>query len=304
MRIGVCGMGKMGSTIARRLMTCGHAMTVWNRDATKTAPLAADGAVTAATPADLAGAVDLVITMLLDARALDAVYRGPHGLLSADLTGKLVIDMSTVLPEAEAAIAAEVIGHGGGFVECPVSGTVAPAREGKLFGFAGGTEADVARARPVLDQLCRRVAPVGAIGNGARVKLAVNLPMLVYWQALGEALALCGSVGLTPEKLIDILGDTPGAAAAIKQRGPDIVRGLAGADTGPGSFDIVTARKDLATMRALAGEMGVELPAAEAALTTYDQAIAAGLGQAGAGRVAVYWAGQGGEMPGRRSGPL
>jgi 3-hydroxyisobutyrate dehydrogenase len=294
MRIGVCGMGKMGLAIARRLMTFGHEMTVWNRDASKTTPLAAEGAAVATTPADLAGAVDLVITMLLDAQALDAVYRGPRGLFSANLTGKLLIDMSTVLPDAEAAIAADVIAQGGGFVECPVGGTVAPARDGKLFGFAGGTEADVARARPVLDQLCRRVESVGVVGNGARVKLAINLPMLVYWQALGEALSLCRSVGLPPEKLIDILGDTTGAAAGIKQRGPDIVRGLGGADTGPGSFDIVTARKDLAAMRALAGNMGVELPAAAAALTTYDEAIAAGKGQADAGQVAVYWAGRGG----------
>ena len=116
--------------------------------------------------------------------------------------------------------------------------------------------------------------------------------MLVYWQALGEALSLCKSTGVAPERLIDILGDTTGAAAGIKQRGPDIARGLGGADTGPGSFDIVTARKDLDTMRALAKEMGVELRVAAAALTTYDEAIAAGKGEADAGQVAVFWAGK------------
>ncbi|HEY1413373.1 MAG TPA: NAD(P)-dependent oxidoreductase, partial [Rhodopila sp.] len=175
MRIGFCGMGKMGATMALRLMTFGHELTVWNRDAAKTKPVAAKGAGVAKTPADLVVAVDVVITMLSDAKALDAVYRGPSGILSGNLTGKLVIDMSTVLPDVEAAVAAEVIGHGGGFVECPVGGTVGPAREGKLFGFAGGTAADVARARPILDQLCRRVEPVGAVGNGARFKLAINL---------------------------------------------------------------------------------------------------------------------------------
>jgi len=216
MRIGVCGMGKMGSAIARRLMTLGHGVTVWNRDAAKTVPLVAEGASAAASPGDLASAVEMVITIVLDAGALDAVYRGAQGLLSAKLAGKLVVDMSTVLPETEAAIGADVVRHAGGFVECPVSGTVAPAREGRLFGFAGGTDDDVARARPVLDQLCRRVEHVGAVGNGARVKLAVNLPLLVYWQALGEAISLCKSVGLPPERLIDILGDTTGAANGIK----------------------------------------------------------------------------------------
>jgi 3-hydroxyisobutyrate dehydrogenase len=294
LHIGVCGMGKMGSTIARRLMTLGHEVTVWNRNAAKTAPLVADGAKAATTPADLAQAVEMVITIVLDARALDVVYRGPNGLLSIDLGGKVVVDMSTVMPETEAAIGADVIRRGGGFVECPVGGTVAPARDGKLFGFAGGSDADVVRARPVLDHLCRRVEHVGPVGAGARVKLAVNLPLLVYWQALGEAISLCKSVGLTPERLIDILGDTTGAANGIKGRGPEIARGLGGADTGPGSFDIVTARKDLETMLALAAETGVELPAATAALAGYEEAIAAGRGQADSGQLAVHWAGRAG----------
>ena len=294
MHIGVCGMGKMGSTIARRLMTLGHEVTVWNRDMAKTAPLVAEGAKAVAMPADLARAAEMVITIVLDAGALDSVYRGPNGLLSVDLAGKVVVDMSTVLPEAEAAIGADVIRHGGGFVECPVGGTVAPARDGKLFGFAGGTDADVARVRPVLNQLCRRVEHVGPVGAGARVKLAVNLPLLVYWQALGEAISLCKSVGLPPERLIDILGDTTGAANGIKGRGPEIARGLGGADTGPGSFDMITARKDLETMLALAAETGVELPAATAALAGYQEAIAIGRGQADSGQLAVHWAGRGG----------
>jgi len=290
MRIGVCGMGKMGSTIVRRLMTFGHEMTVWNRDHAKTAPLVADGATAAETPADLVNKVDTVITIVLDAAALDTVYRGPLGLLSADLAGKLLIDMSTVLPDVQIALAADVEHRGGAYVECPVGGTVAPARDGKLFGLAGGTQEAVARARPVLDQLCRRVEHVGAIGAGARVKLAVNLPLLVYWQALGEALSLCKDVGLTPAQLIDILGDTTGAANGIKGRGPDIARGLGGANTGPGSFDITGARKDLETMLALAAATGVQLPAATAALAGYEEAIEAGRGSNDSGQLAVHWA--------------
>jgi 3-hydroxyisobutyrate dehydrogenase len=292
MRIGVCGMGKMGSTTARRLMSLGHELTVWNRNPARTAPLVAEGAAVAKTPAELAAGVEMVITMVLDGPALNTVYRGADGLLSADLAGKLVVDMSTVLPEEEAAIAADVVKLGCSFVECPVSGTVGPARDGKLFGLAGGTEADVARARPVLEQLCRRVEHVGAVGAGARMKLAINLPLIVYWHALGEALSLCKPLGLSPERMIDILGDTSGAAAAIKQRGPDIVRGLAGEDVGAGSFAITSARKDLVTMRALAASMGIALPAVNAVLPGYDEAIADGRGEADAGQLAVHWAGR------------
>ena len=293
MRIGICGMGKMGATIARRLLTFGHELTVWNRDPAKTQKLVADGATAAATPAELAAASDLIISIVLDAAALDTVYRANKGLLAADLTGKLVIDMSTVLPDVQTGLAADVIQRGADYLECPVGGTVAPARDGKLLGLAGGTAEAVARARPVLEQLCRRLEHVGPVGAGAQMKLAINLPLLVYWQALGEALSLCKDVGLSPEQLIDILADTTGASNGIKLRGPDIARGLGGADTGPGSFDITGGRKDLETMLAFASASGVELPAAKAALAGYQEAIAAGRGGKDTAQLAVHWATRG-----------
>ena len=166
--------------------------------------------------------------MVLDDSALDAVYRGAAGILSADLSGRLVIDMSTVLPATEEAIAAEVKEKGAAFVECPVGGTVGPAREGKLFGLMGGVEADVSGARPVLEQLCRRIEHVGAPGSGAALKLAINLPLLVYWQSLGEALALCRPLGLPPDPIGRYHGRHFGAAAAMKNRAPDVARALAG----------------------------------------------------------------------------
>ena len=105
--------------------------------------------------------------------------------------------MSTVRPETEKALAAEVGAKGAALIECPVGGTVGPAMEGKLFGFVGGEASDVERARPILDDLCRRVEHVGAVGAGASVKLAINLPLLVYYQALGEALSLCRAVAIS-----------------------------------------------------------------------------------------------------------
>ena len=288
MRIGICGTGKMGAAIASRLLQQGRTVAVWNRDGAKTTPLAAAGAEVAATPASLAAACDLVISMLLNAEAIDAVYRGTGGILSADLSGRLVIDMSTVLPEVEQALAADVAAKGGAFLDCPVGGTVAPAREGKLFGLVGGADVDVARALPVLRALCRRVEHVGPVGAGSTVKLAINLPLLVYWQALGEALSLCRPLDLPPARLLDIMADSSGATTGLKGRAPDIVRGLEGAPAGPGSFDVTAARKDLATMLAEARRLGRRMVVTEAALSAYDAAIAAGLGSADAGRVAVH----------------
>lgn len=290
MKIGICGMGKMGSAIAQRLLSTGHAITVWNRNPAKTAPLAELGAKVAVTPSELAASCDFIITMLLNDAALENVYRGPNGLLSAELQGKLIIEMSTVFPKTQESIGAAVMAKGGSYVECPVGGTVGPAREGKLLGLAGGSSADVDRATPILDLLCRRVEHVGPIGAGATMKLAVNLPLMVYWQALGESLALCRSLQLSPDRLIDILSDTSGTPTAMKGRGPAIAKLLAGEDIGDPAFDISAARKDLETMVAFGRVIGAALPVTSATLNSFSEAEKSGLGGADPVNVPVFWA--------------
>src|ERR1700683_3057134 len=108
MQIGVAGLGAMGSAIAARLLEVGHQVTVWNRTAAKTKPLADAGASVAASPAAVADASEAVITILTDSAAIDAVYNGPSGLLSGDVSGKLFIEMSTVPPKVETALAPKV----------------------------------------------------------------------------------------------------------------------------------------------------------------------------------------------------
>ena len=142
------------------------------------------------------------------------------------MKGKLFIEMSTVPPEAQVALAAKVRAKGAAYVECPVSGSVIPARSGKLMGLMGAEPADAARARPVLEQLCRRVMHAGPVGSGALLKLAVNVPLMIYWQALGEQLALCKSLPIDPKELLDFISETSGAATVLKQRMPGIVSRL------------------------------------------------------------------------------
>ena len=188
MKIGVCGTGRMGSSIAQRLMALGNEVGVWNRDMDKAKPLTEVGAKAFASPTELVEWCETAIVMLLNDAASEAVYRAPHGILKGELAGKLVIDMSTIRPDTMQAIGASVTRQGAAFVESPVGGSIGPAREGKLFALVGGEQADIARAMPVLEQLCRRIEHVGGLGAGATVKLAINLPLLVYWQALGEVL--------------------------------------------------------------------------------------------------------------------
>ena len=263
MHIGVAGLGRMGSAIAARLMEVGHQVTVWNRSADKVKPLAQAGAKVAASPAELVGQVETIVTILTDRDAIAAVYEGPAGLLAGNVKGKLFIEMSTVQPETEVALAEKVRAKGATFVECPVGGTVGPAREGKLLGVAGGTAEDFARAKPLLAQMCRRVEHVGPVGAGSSMKLALNLPLMVYYQALGESYVLCRHLGLDPKWLMEFLSDTSGAPNVLKTRGAKIAAALSGGDTGPPAFDVDTIRKDLATMVAEGKTRGANLPLVE-----------------------------------------
>jgi len=279
----------MGAAVAARLLDCGHAVSVWNRTAEKTAALVAAGATMAATPRQLARGAEVVISFLTDAAAIDATYLGADGLLAGEVRGKLFIDMSTVRPETERALAAKVAAKGAALVECPVGGTVGPAKQGKLFGFVGGDAGDVTRARPVLDQLCRRVEHVGPVGAGASLKLAINLPLLVYYQALGEALSLCTSLELEPARLIDIFADTSGGPNMLKVRGPAIAATLQGKETSPITFDVELICKDLRTMLAEASGLGVSLPLTARALDCYDEAVRSGMGKSDATMLPARW---------------
>ena len=281
MKIGIAGIGKMGAGIAARLAGLGHDIMVWNRNADKAR---ATGLKIANTPAELAAACEMIVSILADATAVDSVYAQ---MLPA-MKGKLFIEMSTVRPEVSKALAAKVRAAGGAFVECPVGGTVGPAREGKLFGFVGGEAADVARARPILEQLCRRIEHVGPVGAGASMKLAINLPLIVYWQALGEALSLIKHLNLEPARVMDILADTSGAPAMMKNRAPAVAAVLTGKENPP-TVTIDTLKKDLAEMVAEAGACGYEAPVTRAALQSFERASRAGLGAKDCTAVPVSW---------------
>ena len=292
MRIGVAGLGRMGSAIGERLLAVGHQLIVWNRSQNKAAPLVDTGAELASSPAELAAKVDAIITILTDSNAIDGIYRGPDGLLTADLTSKLVIEMSTVQPDTETRLAEAVRGRGAAFVECPVGGTVDPARSGKLIGLVGGDAEDVARARPILEQLCRRIEHVGPVGAGASMKLAINLPLLVYYQALGEAYSLCRHLGNDPAAVMDLFADSSGGANVLKVRGPAVAKALSGEEFIAPSFDVDSIRKDLRTMIAEGKARGIELPLVERTLAIYDEASKSGWGGRDGSSLPAFWPGR------------
>lgn len=274
MRIGIAGLGKMGTAFAERLRECGEDLVAWNRSSERAA---VTGLPVAATPHALAAQSDIVLASLFDEAAQEAVYRGPDGLI-AGAARTLFIDTSTVRPAAQQALARAIADAGGAFIECPVGGTTGPARAGQLIGLVGGDPAHLERARPLLDKLCRRIEHVGPVGSGALAKLAINLPLIVFWQSFGEALALAAALGKDPAWQVGLFADSAGGTNVLNARARDVAAALGGDPHIPVSFDVDAMRKDLRLMLDEAASRGLPLPIAERALAALDEAAAAGLG--------------------------
>jgi 3-hydroxyisobutyrate dehydrogenase len=292
MNVGVAGLGAMGGNIAARLIEVGHKIAVCNRTPDKAKPLADQGAAVASSPAELARQCDAVITILTDGGAIDDVYNGPNGLLSGEVKGKLFIEMSTVPPKVETDLAAKVRAKGASLVECPVGGSTAPARQGKLLGLMGAEPADAARALPVLEQLCRKVEHCGPVGAGSAMKLAINLPLMVAWQAYGEAFAIARSVGWDAKRLVDLFVESNGGNKALTARAEMIVQMLQDKDPGPTTFSIANGMKDLRTMVATGEALGADMRATKAALSGFEDAVQHGQGGGDGSKMAVYWSGK------------
>jgi 3-hydroxyisobutyrate dehydrogenase len=299
--IGIAGTGKMGSAMVARLLSQGHSVTVWNRTAARAQPLLAAGATWAATPRELVAQTDAVISMVSDEQALHEVYFSADGLLSGAVQGKLLIDMSTMSSARQAEMGQRVSATGAAYVECPVGGSIGPAKEGKLLGFAGGADADVQRALPLLNVLCRRVEHVGPHGAGAMMKLAINLPLMVYWQTLGEALSLIEPLGLDPSRVIDIFSESSGGPNMLKVRGTMIAQALAGDKNDTVTVNLGTMRKDVKSMLAQGIGQHRKMPLTAATLESFEAAARSGLDAADCTQLLVWWLGQGSQLQGGKT---
>lgn len=271
--VGIAGTGRMGTAFARRLIDTGLSVQVWNRTPGNAVSAVDAGASLAESMAEL-NASDTIIISLTDADAVRGVI---DELVLEGIKGKLIIDMSTLMPDEARAVGALVVDAGAEFLECPVGGTVGPALKGQLLGMAGGTKSSFDRAKPILDQLCRRVEHLGLVGCGARMKLAVNLPLAIYWQTLGESLALLEGSGIPVETALSMVADSSAGPAVLKNRMQIVLDTMNGADQ-PGTFDIAGLNKDLGLALRLGESTGASLPIARASAPCYEAALNARLG--------------------------
>lgn len=266
MHVGLVGVGNMGRAIADRLVDEGHKVYLWNRTAEKAAGIL--GTVQCDSPAAVVARADVIISILANNAAIDAVYHADQGLCSTSLDGKLIIEMCTTTPQTSVRLEKDVTDRGGQFLECPVGGTIAPARAGQLLGLAGGTDAAFRAGEPVLKYLTRRLEHLCPVSTGAAMKLAINLPLMVYWGAVGEAIGLAMTT--------DILADSSGAIGAAKKRLPPITQLLASRDPGGVSLSLANGIKDMTLMQALAAEHGIASEVITAALSKAQSAADSG----------------------------
>jgi 3-hydroxyisobutyrate dehydrogenase-like beta-hydroxyacid dehydrogenase len=234
--IAVVGLGAMGSRIARRFLDAGNELVVWNRDAAKTRPLIEAGAARAESPAEAARDADVVVTMVSDPRALQAVTEGSDGIAAGVSADTTVIQMSTVGLEPVARLAS-ALPDGAGLLDAPVLGSVSEAEAGTLKVFVGGPEPLVERWTPLLSTL-GGVLHVGDVGAGSAAKLVANATLIGTIGLLGESLALADAVGLPRAAAFDVLATTSLAAQAERRR--------AAIESGnyPPRFALSLARKD------------------------------------------------------------
>jgi 2-hydroxy-3-oxopropionate reductase len=268
---GFLGLGIMGSAMAKNLLKAGFQVTVWNRSPEKCAELAALGAKVALTPAQVTGACAITFAMLADPAAAEAVCFEPEGALEGLGEGRGYIDMSTVDAETAEKIAEAVIAHGGRFLEAPVSGSKKPAEDGTLIILAAGDRILFDEALPGLEKMGKKCLFLGEVGQGARMKLIVNMVMGGMMTAFCEGLALADKSGLQATDLLDVLDSGALANPMFKLKGPQIGQG----NFTP-AFPLKHMQKDLRLAVALGDTLGQPLFTASAANETFKKARALG----------------------------
>jgi 3-hydroxyisobutyrate dehydrogenase-like beta-hydroxyacid dehydrogenase len=273
MRVAVIGLGTMGAPMARHLLAAGHEVTVHNRTRSREEPLAAAGAGRAATPAEAAAAAEAVLTCVSDTPDLEHVLLGPGGVAEGLAPGGLVVDCSTVSPAATAAIAARLRERDIGLVDAPVSGGSEGAERGTLTIFCGGTDADVARARSLLEAFGSRITHLGPSGAG-QVAKAVNQVMIAgTYATVGEGIALAQAAGLDLPQLVEALSAGAAASWVLTNRAGNMI-----ADTYPLGFKVALHRKDLGIALDEAARAGLPLAVSTLVAAQEDDLMAKGHG--------------------------
>ena len=274
--IGFIGLGIMGQGMARNLLKAGFPLVVWNRTASKMAPLVEAGARAADNPAHLASQSDIIITCVSDTPDVEAVILGENGVIHGARPGSLVIDMSTISPTATRTIAARLAEKGVHMLDAPISGGSEGAAQGTLSIMVGGDEADVERAMPAFQAMGRRITHVGGHGAGQTVKLMNQILVVGNALAISEAFLFGQAAGVDLEKALQAVEAGAAGSWMLSNRGPQILK----RDWRPG-FTIDLQQKDLRLVLGAADDFGTPALATSLVFQLYRTLQAQGLGHEG-----------------------
>lgn len=273
MRFGFLGMGIMGQAMAANLVRAGFEVVVWNRSPQKCAPLQELGATIARSARDVVAECPVTFAMLADPQAAADVCFGREGVLDGMVHGKGYVDMSTVDAATSQRIAAAIREKGGRFLEAPVSGSKKPAEEGTLVILAGGDRALYEEAEPAFAKMGKNSFYLGEVGQGARMKLVVNMVMGTMMTAFCEGLALGEQGGLDPATILEVLDAGALANPMFRLKGPKMLAGDFAVN-----FPLKHMQKDLRLALLHGDEAAQPLHASAAANEAFKQARARGLG--------------------------
>jgi 3-hydroxyisobutyrate dehydrogenase len=245
--------------MTRRLLQAGHSVTVWNRSEGKIAPLVASGATRAARPRDVMTNSDIVFMCVTDAAAVEEVIFGPGGLATAPGAGKLVVDFSSIHPDAARTLAARLsTGNGAGWIDAPVSGGTKGAEEGTLAIMAGGDAADIERVRPYVLAMARRFTHMGPVGAGQTTKLCNQVIVGCAMAVLAEATRLAVNAGIDASRLPEALAGGFADSIPLQLFVPRMVQGIHEPPLG----HVATMLKDLDTVADVAHATSTPVPMA------------------------------------------
>ncbi len=275
-RVGFLGLGIMGSRMAANLPRAGFTLTVWTHTPGKADRWAGEhGASVGDSPAAVAQASDVVISMVVDGDQVRSILLGPGGVIEAASPGLLCIDMSTIAPRRSREIGSALGERGIAFVDAPVTGSSPRAQDGTLTIMAGGGADDVARARPLLDAMGSLIVHVGALGQGETVKLINNALAAANASALAEALVLARAAGVDLDALVEVAGAGSGDSAMLRLKAEP----MRNRDFST-LFKTEHMLKDVALCLEVGEALGVPFPSASHARDMLQATVARGLGEA------------------------
>ena len=254
-RIGFIGLGIMGQAMAANVLKKGYALSIYNRSPGKADTLIASGARLAATPAHVAHDSDVIILMLTGPEAVEAVLGGEEGLLSADMAGKTIIQMSTVPQASSEKWAAQLAEQDITLIDAPVSGSKIPAEQGALVILAGGPEQAVNAHEELLLSMGKKVIYCGEAGCGSSMKLCINLLLGIMMQGLAESVHLAEKSGFDAATLLDAVASGPLAGTLF-----GLKEGMLKTNTYPAQFPFRHMAKDMQFVVDAASDCGAWLP--------------------------------------------